>query len=121
MKIENFTAQHVLFDLDLYGTVLFGNDWVRLMKSVIRGDIHSCLTLCQTKKIWTPNQTKSMCRQQIQCCQNADFFLRQGGKHCGKRRKCWLPAFSPFPTMFSKGSFHRINYQTQNYVGISSV
>ena len=24
-------------------------------------------------------------------------------EHCGKRRKCWLPAFSPFPTMFSKG------------------
>ena len=23
-------------------------------------------------------------------------------KHCGKRRKCWEPAFSPFPTMFSK-------------------
>ena len=22
-------------------------------------------------------------------------------KHCGKRRKCWWPAFSPFPTMFS--------------------
>ena len=22
------------------------------------------------------------------------------GKHCGKRRKCWLSAFSPFPTMF---------------------
>ena len=21
-------------------------------------------------------------------------------KNCGKRRKCWLPAFSPFPTMF---------------------
>ena len=21
------------------------------------------------------------------------------------RRKCWLPAFSPFPTMFSKGFF----------------
>ena len=27
-----------------------------------------------------------------------------GRKHCGKIRKCWLPAFSPFPTMFSKGS-----------------
>ena len=26
-------------------------------------------------------------------------------KHCGKRRKCWLPAFSVFPTMFSK-AFH---------------
>ena len=23
------------------------------------------------------------------------------GKHCGKRRKCWLPAFSPFSTMYS--------------------
>ena len=22
-------------------------------------------------------------------------------KHCGKRRKCWIPAFSPFPAMFS--------------------
>ena len=28
-----------------------------------------------------------------------------GRKHCGKRRKCWLPAFSPFPTMFVKGHF----------------
>ena len=23
------------------------------------------------------------------------------GKHFGKRRKCWLPAFPPFPTVFS--------------------
>ena len=22
-------------------------------------------------------------------------------KHCGKKRKCWKPAFSPFPTMYS--------------------
>ena len=22
-------------------------------------------------------------------------------KHCGKRKKCWLPAFSPLPRMFS--------------------
>ena len=31
-----------------------------------------------------------------------------GRKHCGKRRKCWLPAFSPFPTMFSKGVIVRV-------------
>ena len=23
------------------------------------------------------------------------------GKHCWKRRKCWIPALSPFPTMLS--------------------
>ena len=33
------------------------------------------------------------------------MFLRGGRKHSGKRRKCWFPAFSPFLTMFSKGSF----------------
>ena len=27
-------------------------------------------------------------------------FLKDKQK-CGGRRKCWLPAFSPFPTMFS--------------------
>ena len=26
----------------------------------------------------------------------------------GKGEKCWLPAFSPFPTMFSKGFFCRV-------------
>ena len=30
-------------------------------------------------------------------------------KHCGKRRKCCLPAFSPFPTMFS--SLSRTNFR----------
>ena len=29
-------------------------------------------------------------------------------ENSGKRRKCWLPAFSPFPTMFSKGFFHGV-------------
>ena len=29
-------------------------------------------------------------------------------KHCGKRRKCWLPAFYPFSTMFSKPFFFRV-------------
>ena len=29
------------------------------------------------------------------------LLKRRFWKHCGKRRKCWLPAFSPFPAMFS--------------------
>ena len=29
-------------------------------------------------------------------------------KHCVKRRKCWLPAFSRFPTMSLKGLFLRV-------------
>ena len=33
---------------------------------------------------------------------NNDLCLTMGRKHCKKRRKCWFPAFSPFPTMFLK-------------------
>ena len=36
------------------------------------------------------------------------FVLGKVEKHCGKRRKCWLPAFSPFPTMFSKEFYFRV-------------
>ena len=28
-------------------------------------------------------------------------------ENTGKRRKCWLPAFSPFPTVFSKAASFR--------------
>ena len=31
-----------------------------------------------------------------------------GRKHCGQTSKCWLPAFSPFPIMSSKGFFVRV-------------
>ena len=31
----------------------------------------------------------------------------KGTKHFGKGRKCWLPAFSPFPTIFLTGSLCR--------------
>ena len=32
----------------------------------------------------------------------------KGRKHCGKSRKGWLPAFSPFPTMFLKAFSFRV-------------
>ena len=32
-------------------------------------------------------------------------FIR---RHWGKSRKCWLAAFSPFPTVFSKAFFCRV-------------
>ena len=46
-------------------------------------------------------------------CNNNWFCLIKGTQYCGKRRKCWLPAFSPFPTIFSKIFFSRV-VQEQN-------
>ena len=34
------------------------------------------------------------------------------GKHCGKSRKCWKPAFSTFPTVFSTTLSKRENVMT---------
>ena len=41
-------------------------------------------------------------------CKIEICFGKGSRKHCVKRRKCWLPAFPPFPTMFSKGFFPRV-------------
>ena len=38
---------------------------------------------------------------EIKVAQKFKFVFKKGRKHCMKRRKCWLPAFSPFPTIFS--------------------
>ena len=49
-----------------------------------------------------PVQIQSICRQVNKCNRKVRICFEKGRKHCGKRRKWWLPAFSPFPTMFSK-------------------
>ena len=52
---------------------------------------------------WSKKQ--SIGRRQNKCKLKTEILIGVGRKHCGKRRKCWLPAFSPLPTMFQKASF----------------
>ena len=40
--------------------------------------------------------------------QMIQFLIETEVNIVGKRRKCWLPAFSPFTTMFLQGVFLRI-------------
>ena len=61
------------------------------------------------------------------CNFKAEILFRMGRKQCGIRRKCWLPTFSPFRTMFSRGFIYRVfrsldcvvksltHYQTTNF------
>ena len=53
------------------------------------------------------SQLKAFADNENKCNLKKEILFGMGGKHCGKRRKCWLPAFSPFPTMFSKAFFSR--------------
>ena len=59
------------------------------------------LTLPQMAKF------KAFADDQNRGFQQIDICFWEGTKHCGKWRKCCLPTFSPFPTMFSKACFTR--------------
>ena len=59
-------------------------------------------------KILAWSKWKGFADDKIYVNENLKFILWKGGKPCGKRRKCWLPAFYPFPIMFLNGSFFRV-------------
>ena len=62
-----------------------------------------CLTLYQTTNFRLV-QIENICRRQNE--RNSKFKICLGKRrHCGKRRKCWLPAFSPnvFKRLLSQG------------------
>ena len=47
---------------------------------------------------------KSFADDKINETEKMKFGMERVENIMGKRRKCCLPAYSPFPTMFSKGS-----------------
>ena len=63
------------------------------------------LTLYQMTKLGQ-SKLKGFADHKINVTQK--FYFVKGRKRCGKRRKCWLPAFSPFLTLFSKGFLYRV-------------
>ena len=65
------------------------------------------LTLYHTPKSLDSSKLKAFQDDKIYVCEKLNWFGK-GRKHIGKRRKCWLPAFSPFPSMFSKGILIRV-------------
>ena len=56
-------------------------------------------------KILALTKLKAFADDKINVVQNIELALSLDRKHCWKRRKCWLPAFSSLPTMFSNGLF----------------
>ena len=48
-------------------------------------------------------QIESICRQQHKCHSKTEILSGMVRKHGEKWRNCWLPPFSPFPTVLSKG------------------
>ena len=51
-------------------------------------------------RILDQSKLKVFADDTINVAEKLKFVVGKVEKLCGKRRKCWLPAFSPFPTMF---------------------
>ena len=66
------------------------------------------LTLYQTETILHRSKLKTLAGDRINVDSKFEICFGNDRKHCEKRRKCWLPAFSPFPTMFSKAVLSRV-------------
>ena len=61
------------------------------------------IRLTPKNKFLNCSKLKAFADDKNKCNLKTDILVRMGRKHCGKKRKCWLPAFSPFSAMFSKG------------------
>ena len=60
------------------------------------------------KTILALTKLKGFADDKKKCDSKIEICLGKDRKHCGKRRKCWYPAFSPFPIMFSKGFLYKL-------------
>ena len=60
-------------------------------------------------------KSKSISVRKTKVTEKSNCFVK-GRKHCEKRRKCWLPAFSLFLAMFSKAFIVRVN-KSKQFVG----
>ena len=54
------------------------------------------------------SKLKAFADDKINVTQKLKFMLGRVENFFEKRRKCWSPAFSPFPTMFEKLSFPEV-------------
>ena len=82
----------LMSDFDFHGFSRYGEGRFTLF----------CLTLPNNKFLdWS--KLKALADDKRNVTEKLIFVLGRVEKHYGKRRKCWLPAFFPFPTMFSKG------------------
>ena len=80
----------------------------RFQKASFQGSLKKSLNTLTKRQDFRLIQIENICRRQNKFEYKIRTSFGKGRKRCGKRRKCWLPTFSPFPTMFSKGFFPRV-------------
>ena len=77
------------------------------MLSIWTGPKFCCLVELTSDKILGPFKLKAFKDNKIKVAERLKFVLEWVENIVEKGEKCWLPAFSPFPTIFSKDFFFR--------------
>ena len=72
---------------------------------VVYGEV--TLQLFPKRQILDSSKLKEFADDNFKFDENGRKLAKRVEKHCGKRRNCSLRAIYPFPTVFSKGLFHR--------------
>ena len=100
--LGELSATFLKLEIVICNLIQFGSVW---NLSVGKGMMRLLFIKRQNSRLL---QTGSICRRQNKCDSKIEVCHGMRRKHCGKRRKCWWPAFSPFPTMFSKAFSFRV-------------
>ena len=88
----------------LTGILFFGHE--RVENSLIAWQRFNALLY--TAEFKTSPKFKAFPDFKLNMTQKWKLYFAKDRKNCGKRRKCWLPPFSPFLTMFSQALFLRM-------------
>ena len=78
--------------------------WIRTSKKNV---VWCSVNSLPNDKILDSTQLKAFADDKINSAHKTISVFDNVENIMGKRRKCWLPAFSAFPMMFSKGLFLR--------------
>ena len=70
--------------------------------------VYKCFNSLPNNKILEWSNLKAVADNKVNAIEKLKFVLGWVKNIVGIRRKCWFPARSPFPTMFSKGIFLRV-------------
>ena len=101
-----FSPFHTIFSKDFFYRLVKNRNSV--VKSGTLYICWSCLTMYQKTKFQTGPNSKHLQTTKLKVLKLMIFVFDRVDNIVSKRRKRWSPAFSPFPSMFSKGLLLRV-------------
>ena len=115
LRFSQCFPQLHIFSLPKCGIVW---EWVNIY---VNEALFNAINSLPSEKISYWSKLKAFAEEKNRYDQTIKIPFRKYRKHCRNRRKWWLPAFSPFPTMFSKAFFLRFVKSRDCKIGVKAI